>query len=371
MSERDYYEILGVSRDATTQEIKSAYRKLAVRYHPDRNADDQQAEEKFKEAAEAYAVLFDADKRARYDRFGRQGVSGGGFSGFDPDTFGDFSDILGDFFGFGDLFGQRRGRAAAEPGADLRYRLEITLEEAAFGLEKTLEIPRLERCATCEGGGSAPGSEPAACQACGGQGQVRFSQGFFTVARTCPQCRGEGRVVTDPCVDCQGAGRIEKRRKIEVKIPPGVDTGVRLRLAGEGEHSRRGGPAGDLFVDLAVVPHDVFYREGAHVSTSLEVSYPQAVLGTTMTIRTLHGDQELDIPAGTRQGSQFRLKGMGIDRLGRGGRGDHIVVIELAVPHPRDLSEEALDKLREMAELQGDEIREDRGVFDKVRNLFG
>ncbi len=371
MSKRDYYEILSVSREATTQEIKSAYRKLAVKYHPDRNTGDKVAEEKFKEAAEAYAVLSDADKRARYDRFGHQGVSGGGFSGFDPDIFGDFSDILGDFFGFGDLFGRRRGRSAAQPGADLRYRLDVTLEEAAFGVEKTLEIPRLERCETCSGAGSAPGSEPSPCQACGGQGQVRFSQGFFTVARTCPQCRGEGRVISDPCTDCSGAGRVERRRKIEVKIPAGVDTGVRLRLAGEGEHGRRAAPPGDLFVDVAVQPHERFHREGEHVSTVVRITYPQAVLGTAVTVATLHGDEELDIPAGTSQGAQFRLRGKGIERLGRGGRGDHVVVVELGVPHPRDLSEEAVEKLRELAELTGDEVREDRGVFDKVRDLFG
>ena len=262
MAKRDYYEILGVGRDASQKQIKSAYRKLAVRHHPDRNPGDPESEEKFKEAAEAYAVLSDSGQRARYDRFGHQGV-GGGFGGFDAGTFGDFSDILGDFFGrgFADLFGARWS-GPGQPGADLRYSLPLTLEEAAFGQEKTLEIPRLEVCDTCSGNGSAGGAPPVVCSACGGRGQIRFTQGFFTVARTCPQCGGEGRGISQPCPVCSGEGRVEKTRSIEVKIPAGVDTGTRLRLAGEGEHGRRGGRTGDLYVDITVQPHSDFVREG-------------------------------------------------------------------------------------------------------------
>ena len=272
-SKRDYYEVLGVDRDASSKQIKSAYRKKAVKYHPDRNPDDQQAAESFREAAEAYSVLSDEQKRARYDRFGHQGVSGPDFTGFDPSTFGDFADILGDFFGvgFGDLFGGGRRQRAGEPGADLRYRLTLSLEEAAFGSEQVLKVPRLEVCLTCQGTGSAGDAPPDSCSTCGGYGQIRISQGFFTVARTCPQCRGEGRVITDPCAGCHGVGRVENERSIEVKIPAGVDTGTRLRLAGEGEHGRRGGRTGDLYVDITVEPHEEFDREGPHILSSFDL----------------------------------------------------------------------------------------------------
>ncbi len=369
----DYYEILGVARDASPQEIKAAYRKLAVRYHPDRNSGEKGAEERFKEAAEAYAVLSDPEKRRRYDRFGRQGL-GGGFSGFDPETFGDFSDILGEFFGggFGDLFGGgRRRRGANRRGADLRYELRLKLEEAAFGVEKELEIPRLETCAACGGNGSAGGAAPRACQACGGHGQVRFTQGFFTVARTCPQCGGEGRVVVDPCVECRGEGRVEKRRSIQVKIPAGVDTGTRLRLSGEGEHGRRGGRTGDLYVDIAVEPHPQFLREGSNVASEVSISYSQAVLGTTLEVETLYGDELLEIPPGTGHGSHFRIHGKGIERIDRRGRGDHVVVVKIAVPHPRSLPEEHLERLRALAEVEGSPVKEERRVIDRVRDLFG
>lgn len=370
MIETDYYELLGVERTASQQEIKSSYRKLAVRYHPDKNPGDKEAEEKFKQAAEAYAVLSDPDKRSRYDRFGARGV-GGGFSGFDPDVFGDFSDILGDFFGFGDLFGGRRRRGAGEPGSDLRYELHLSLEEAAFGTEKSLEIPRLETCEKCSGQGTRGGVPPATCQACRGQGRVRFTQGFFTVARACPQCRGEGTIVTDPCGECSGAGRVEQRRTIEVKIPPGVDTGTRLRLSGEGEQGRRGGRTGDLYVDVAVEAHPVFERSGTEILSSLDLTYAQAVLGTSVEIATLHGPHELDVPAGTQPGQHFELRGKGVPRLGRSGRGDHIVVVRVGVPHPRDLSEEHLERVRSLAEVEGSVVKSERGVLGRVRDLFG
>lgn len=370
---RDYYEILGIERDADQREIKSAYRKIAVRFHPDRNPGNAEAETKFKEAAEAYSVLSDPEKRRRYNRFGHQGVSGGGgFSGFDPETFGDFADILGDFFGFGDLFGGRtRSGRQARPGADLRYELTVTLEQAAFGTEKTLKIPRLEVCPDCFGSGSAEGSEPDVCTACRGQGQVRFSQGFFTVARTCPQCGGEGTVIRNPCPGCEGQARVERERTVQVKIPGGVDTGSRLRLAGEGEHGLRGGSTGDLYVDILVEPHSEFERHGPNVVSRMDLSYSQAVLGTRVEIATLHGAVSVDIPPGTPHGGEFRLRGKGVEQIGGGGAGDHVLLVSLKVPHPRELDEQRVELVRRLAELDGEETREERGVLNKVRDLFG
>jgi len=369
MAKRDYYEVLGVGRTAAQQEIKSAYRKIAVRDHPDKNPGNKDSEERFKEAAEAYAVLSDTEKRARYDRFGHQGVSGVGAGGFDPTIFADFSDILGDIFGFGGRRGG--GGAGVTRGADLRYDLTLTFEEAAFGTETTLRIPRLETCPKCSGNGSASGAPPAVCSACRGQGQVRFTQGFFTVARTCPQCQGEGRVIADPCVECRGEGRVERERSITVKIPAGVDTGARLRLSGEGEHGRRGGPPGDLYVVLQVRPHKHFRRDGATVISRLAISYPQAVLGTSIEVDTLHGKTPLDVPAGTSHGRDFRLRGQGIDRLDGSGRGDHVVTVEVEVPNPRELSPEELQLLRRLAELGGYPVKEEKTVMDRVKNLFG
>jgi len=369
---RDYYEILGISRGATTVEIKAAYRKLAVQYHPDKNPGDVTAEERFKEAAEAYAVLSDEEKRARYDRFGREGVAGAaGGAGFDPTIFGDFSDILGDLFGFGGRFSGGGRPGGPVPGADLRYDLEIGFEDAAFGVTRTIEFPRLERCGTCHGLGTAEGKEPATCRSCGGAGQVRFSQGFFTVARTCPACRGEGQVVTDPCKACHGEGRVERRREVELKIPAGVDSGARLRVSGEGEHGRRGGQPGDLYVVLAVAPHELFRREGPHLLSQVEVGYAQAVLGAQLTVKTLRGEAPLEIPAGTRPGQIFKLKGQGIDRLGSRGRGDHLIEIAVRIPKVAELDDEQRQLLLRMAELEGRPVHEERGVFDRVKDLFG
>ena len=352
---RDYYETLGVARDASEKEIKAAYRKLALQFHPDKNPGDKAAEEKFKEAAEAYAVLSDADKRARYDRFGAQGAPS--FEGgFDPSTFGDFSDILGDLFGMGG-FGGRAARGGAEPGADLRYDLEISFEEAAFGLTRKLQVPRLERCDDCA--------------ACGGRGQVRFTQGFFTLARPCPSCRGEGVTIADPCKSCRGEGRVERVRSLEVKIPAGVDVGARLRLVGEGEHGRRGGPKGDLYVVLGIAPHEQFEREGTNVHAEVEIGFAQAVLGATVEVETLHGTKELEIPAGTRHGEQFRLKGQGIPRLGGSGKGDHVAHAAIRVPRPSELTDEQRELLEKLAELEGSPVKSERGVLDRVRDLFG
>lgn len=372
MSERDYFEVLGVDRSADGRTIKAAYRKLAVKHHPDRNPGDKEAEAKFKEASEAYAVLSDPDKRARYERFGASGVGGGGPAGFDPETFGDFADILGDFFGagFGDLFGRRGRPGGPRPGADLRYELHMSLEEAAFGLDKRLEIPRLETCGSCSGSGGAEGSQPTTCSACGGRGQVRVTQGFFAVARTCPQCRGEGATVADPCTDCRGAGRVEKQRQVAISVPPGVDTGTRLRRAGEGEHGRRGGPPGDLYVDIVVLPHERFKRHGADVICETKISFPEAVLGANLQVETLHGPEDLEIPAGTSHDALFRLRKKGIPRLDGRGKGDHVVQIQVEVPHPKDLDDERVELIQRWAELDGSDVRE-RRVLDRVRDLFG
>jgi len=367
-SQRDYYEILGVERTASDKEIKAAYRKLALLHHPDKNPGDKGAEELFKQAAEAYSVLSDPDKRQRYDRFGSQGAASFD-GGFDPSTFGDFSDILGDLFGFAG--GARGGRSRATPGADLRYDLEIAFEEAAFGVTRSLKVPRLESCETCGGSGAAAGSAPVRCAGCGGRGQVHYTQGFFTLARTCPRCGGEGVTIADPCKDCRGEGRVEMLRTLEVKIPRGVDNGARLRLVGEGEHGRRGGPRGDLYVVLSVAAHERFERDGFNILSEVEIGYAQAVLGAEVEVETLHGTEELVVPPGTCHGEQFRLKGKGVDRLGGSGRGDHIALAAIRVPAPGDLNDEQRDLLRKLAELEGRPVKEERGVLHRVRDLFG
>lgn len=366
---RDYYEVLGVAREASVAEIKTSYRKLAVQYHPDRNPGDQEAEEKFKEAAEAYAVLSDAEKRARYDRFGHQsGPQGFSGSDFDPSAFGDFADILGDLFGMG-FGGQRRGGGGGIPGADLRYDLQLEFEEAAFGAKKRLSYHRLERCETCSGSGSADG-QVKTCSTCGGAGRVRYAQGFFSVARTCPECRGQGRKVTNPCKDCRGEGRVSKPRELEITIPAGVDEGMRLRLAGEGEHGLRGGQTGNLEVALYVKEHPRWRRNGADVHELLNLSYPQMVLGTALEITTLHGKETLKVPPGTQHAAELRLRGQGAPRLDSERKGDHVVHVQLEVPKPKDLSETQLDLLRQLAKAGGEEASEGESLVDKVKSLF-
>ncbi|HEX8890248.1 MAG TPA: molecular chaperone DnaJ, partial [Pyrinomonadaceae bacterium] len=315
MSKRDYYEVLSVARTASEQEIKSAYRRLAVKYHPDKNPGDAAAEEKFKEAAEAYSVLSDADQRRRYDRFGHAGVSSsaGGAGGWGAPGFGGIEDILGDLFGFGDVFGGGRGgsggrRTTAQRGADLRYDLEITLEDAAAGMTAQLRIPRLETCEKCKGSGAAEGTQPETCGTCSGAGQVRYQQGFFSVARTCSTCRGTGHVIKNPCDACKGAGRVEREKTMEVKIPAGVETGSRLRIAGEGEAGTQGGATGDLYVVIHVSEHERFERQGSNLYSSVPINFSQAALGAETTVQTLNGQQQVKIPAGTQTGTVFRLK---------------------------------------------------------------
>jgi len=365
---RDYYEVLGVERTAAVDDIKKAYRRLALKYHPDKNPGDAEAEEKFKEAAEAYGVLSDEEKRARYDRFGHQGVGQGG-GGFDPNQFADFGDILGDLFGFGDLFGtsrrQRSTRAAR--GNDLRYDLTLTFEEAVFGKDVTLEIPRTATCATCSGSGAKPGTQPVTCSGCGGRGQIRYSQGFFAVARTCPQCGGAGKVIKDPCATCNGAGRVREERSISVKVPAGVDDGSRLRVGGEGEAGMNGGPSGDLYVFISVREHPKFTRRDYDIHSEEPISVTRATLGGDVNVDTLDGRETLRIPPGSQPGQVFRLRGKGVQFLDGSGRGDHYVHVNVRIPS--SLSDEQRALYEQLATIDG-ETPGERGVFEKVKDFF-
>jgi molecular chaperone DnaJ len=370
MSKRDYYEVLGVSRTASDQEIKSSYRRLAMLYHPDKNPNDAGAEEKFKEAAEAYGVLADGEQRRRYDRFGHAGVSSNAGAWGAP-GFGGIEDILGDLFGFGDVFSGARGgarRSAAQRGADLRYDLEITLEEAANGMTAQLRIPRLEGCETCKGSGAAAGTQPETCQTCGGTGQVRYQQGFFSVARTCHSCRGAGRVIKSPCPDCNGAGRVEREKQIEVKIPAGVETGSRLRVQGEGEGGTQGGASGDLYVVIHVAEHEQFERQGSNLYEAVPITFTQAALGAEIFVKTLDSEEKLKIPMGTQTGTVFRLKGKGMPALGGRGRGD--LFVSATVITPTTLTREQRRLLEQLADVETKDL-EDKGLVDKVRDIFG
>ena len=370
MSKRDYYEILSISRTANEVEIKAAYRKLAIQHHPDKNPDDHTAEEKFKEAAEAYAVLSDAQKRAAYDRFGHAGVgAGAGGGGFNP-GFTNIEDIF-DLFGFGDMFGGQRGgstRTAAQRGADLRYDLEITLEEAALGKDQTLRIPRLEKCDECDGKGTEKGTQPETCMTCNGSGQTRYQQGFFSVMRTCPNCGGRGQIIKSACQKCRGAGRIEKEKMLEIKIPAGVETGSRLKVVGEGEGGINGGSSGDLFVVIHVAEHEIFERQGANLYSAVPVSFAQAALGAEIEVKTLDGEENLKIPAGTQTGTVFRLKAKGMPALGGRGRGDLFVAVTLITP--KTLTKEQRKLLEQLAEIEDIDFQ-DESFMDKVRNIFG
>lgn len=364
MSKRDYYEILGVAKTATDAEIKKAYRALAVQHHPDKNPGDAVAEDKFKECAEAYAVLSDSQKRAQYDRFGHAGIGGGGF---DP-GFSNIEDIF-DLFGFGDMFGGRqRTRSRVHRGSDLRFDLEITLEEAASGKEEKLRIPRLETCHECSGSGAEKGSSAENCISCGGSGQTRYQQGFFSVMRTCPNCQGKGTIIRNPCKECRGQGRVEKEKSLEVKIPAGVETGSRLRVSGEGESGVNGGPAGDLFVVIHVKEHETFERQGANLYSAVPVTFSQAALGAEIKVKTLDGEEDLKIPAGTQTGTVFRIKSHGMPVLGGRGKGDLFVAATLITP--RSLTKEQRKALEKLAEVEDTEFN-DESFMDKVRNIFG
>ena len=380
-SKRDYYEILGVARTATEVEIKSAYRKLALKFHPDRNPGDKIAEDRFKEAAEAYAVLADTDKRHMYDRFGHAGLGGAATGGFDPTVFTGFEDILGglgDIFGIGEMFGGQRRRGGPQRGADLRYDLEISFDESAKGVETTIQIPRQEACETCHGSGAAPGSKPQTCPQCHGRGQLRYQQGFFTVARTCGQCRGTGSIVSSPCPTCRGAGRVQQQRKLTVKIPAGIATGQRLRLSGEGESGAGGGPAGDLYVVVHVQEHPFFHRDGNDLFCEIPLNYPTAALGGEITIPTLEGEETFKVPEGTQSGATFRLRGRGMTDVVSGrSRGDLLVTVKVMTPKKmtkdqRKLLEQlAATMPKEKFEPTPRDEHDDRGLFERVKDIFG
>ncbi|MFO0594446.1 MAG: molecular chaperone DnaJ [Myxococcaceae bacterium] len=361
-SKRDYYEVLGVERNADGDALKKAFRKLAMQHHPDRNPGDKEAEDKFKEASEAYEVLSDPDRRARFDRFGHQGVEGFGGSGFNS---ANINDIFGEIFG--DIFGGGRRRGARNRGADLRYNLELAFEEAAFGTEVNVKIPRPKRCESCEGTGSKS-KQHRTCPTCGGAGEVRFTQGFFAVARTCNQCGGSGQVVSDPCKDCRGQGKVESVSELSVKIPGGVDTGTRVRLAGEGEPGEHGGPPGDLYVVVHVREHPLFHREEYEVFCEVPISFVQATLGAQLEVPTLDGMVKMKVPEGTQSGKVFRVKGKGIPHLNGSDRGDqHVRVV---VETPQNLSSKQRELLMKFAEASGEDVNpQSKSFFEKVKDL--
>lgn len=375
---RDYYDILGVSKGADKAEIKKAYRKLAMKYHPDRNPDNKEAEAKFKEASEAAEVLLDEGKRQRYDQFGHAGVNGqaGGFGGGGfQGGFGDFGD-LGDIFGdiFGDMMGGGRGRRGGRrrqgvAGNDLQMAVSVTFEEAAFGAKKTVSINKETSCGTCKGSGAKEGSEPTSCDMCHGAGEVRRQQGFFTVASSCPKCNGSGTMIKDPCGTCHGQGRKKKKVELEVTIPAGIDHGQRLKLSGEGDAGAQGGPNGDLYIVVDVKEHEIFRRDGFNVHYTVPISFSQAALGAEVEVPTLDGKVVVDLPAGTQSGKKMRLKGKGIQKLGGYGQGDAILTVH--VETPTKLSKEHKELLEKIAKLEGKQCHPmSHGFIDKVKELF-
>ncbi|WP_417596315.1 molecular chaperone DnaJ [Oceanospirillum sp.] len=376
MSKRDYYEILGVSKDDDEKAIKKAYRRLAMKYHPDRNPDDEEAAEKFREATEAYDVLTTPEKRSAYDQYGHAGVDGqagyggGGFGGGGAGGFGDiFGDVFGDIFGGG---GGRHDPSAPQRGSDLRYRLDLNLEEAVHGTTVSIKVPTLVECDSCHGSGSADGSAPVTCSTCGGHGQVRMQQGFFSVQQTCPSCHGRGTEIKNPCRKCHGDGRIQEQKTLSVKIPPGVDTGDRIRLSGEGEAGANGGPAGDLYVQVSVRQHEIFERDGRDLYCEVPVSFVDAALGGELEVPTLDGRVKLKIPAETQTGKLFRLRGKGVKPVRGGAQGD--LLCKVLVETPVDLTDRQKELLREfkesMEDTQGRHSPKTNSWFDSVKKFF-
>lgn len=363
---RDYYEVLGVPRGASPEEIKRAYRRIAFKYHPDRNPGDKEAEERFKEAAEAYEVLRDPEKRAIYDTYGHEGVRSQGFTGFTgfDDIFSTFGDIFDEFFGF-----RTRTREVPQAGADLRYDLIISFEEAAFGTEREIRIKKAQTCDFCGGSALEPGYEPENCPACGGRGQVYQTHGFFRIGTTCPHCQGRGVIITHPCPKCGGSGRRKAEKSIKIRIPGGVDTGTRLRIQREGEAGLYGGPPGDLYVVIHVKPHSFFTRKGDNIICEIPISFVQAALGDTIEIPTLKGVEKLEIPAGTQSGKTFRLKGRGIPRIGGYDRGDQIV--RIVVNTPTSLTKRQVELLKEFAEIEKEKKASPYSRFwERVKECF-
>jgi molecular chaperone DnaJ len=371
VTKRDYYEVLGVGRDADLQTLKSAYRKLALEHHPDRNPGNKQAEEHFKEAAEAYSVLSDSEKRGVYDRFGHQGLRGsGGPQGFDPSTFSDFSDIFGDLFSFGDLFGGgSRQRTRVQRGEDLRYDLEIGFEDAVRGMSAEILIPRDDACPRCHGSRSEPGSGQSTCSTCRGRGEVVYQQSFLSIRRPCAQCGGSGKIIRRPCTQCRGQGTVRVERRLKINVPPGVDDGTRMRLSQEGQAGYNGGPTGDLYVVLRVKEHPVFTREGSDLHCILPINIAQAALGCEIEIQTLDGVETLTVPEGTQHGAQLRLRGKGAPRLNSSGSGDLHVHIEVKIP--ARLTKEQRRLLETLCEtLPAENQPKEKGLFDKVKDYF-
>jgi molecular chaperone DnaJ len=376
-NQRDYYEILGISKTASIDEIKASYRKSALKWHPDRNPENKdEAEVKFRECTEAYSILSDAQKRQIYDTYGHAGLAGvGGPTDFNGTIFQDFHDIFGDFFGFEDLFGgggRRGGRSRVQRGADLRYDMTLTFEEAATGVNTKIRVPRQEYCEVCNGTGAKKGTGVVACQACGGRGQIVYQQGFFTINRTCPACQGAGQIVKERCPDCRGQGRVDRERTIELRIPPGVDTGTRLRVQGEGEAGPNGGPAGDLYVVLEVKEHAFFERRGADLYCTIPLSIAQAALGTELQVPGLIGEERLKIPEGTQSGAVFRIKGKGLADPHGGGKGDLYYHVRVLTPTKLTRDQRKLmEQLNSTLKVDNKPADRNSTIFDKVKDIFG
>ncbi len=374
-NQRDYYEVLGVSRTAALDEIKGAYRKAALKWHPDRNpVNKAEAEVKFRECTEAYSVLSDPQKKQIYDTYGHAGLSSAGLGqGFDHTVFQDFHDIFGDFFGFEDLFGGgRRGRSRAQRGADLRYDMTLTFEEASAGVTTKIKLPRQEYCEACNGTGAKKGTGVQACQTCAGRGQLAYQQGFFTITRTCPACQGAGQIVRERCPECRGQGRLERDKTIELRIPPGVDSGTRLRVANEGEPGPNGGPAGDLYVVLEVKEHAFFERRGADLYCTIPLSIAQATLGTELQVPGLNGEEKLKIPEGTQSGAVFRIKGKGLADPRGGGKGDLYYHVRILTPTKLTRDQRKLmEQLGATLKVENKPADRNSSLFDKVKDIFG
>ena len=375
VTKADFYEVLSVSKTASDQELKTAYRKLAMQYHPDRNPDNPEAEAKFKECSEAYSVLSDGEKRAAYDRYGHAAFQGGGASAGNPFQGGGFGgQDMGDIFGdiFGEMFnmGGNRKASRVQRGRDLRFDMSLAFEEAVFGVEREITVKRAEICEDCSGSGAAKGKQAQTCGQCKGAGQVRFQQGFFSVARTCPQCGGTGTIISDPCRTCGGRTTMDREHKLLVKVPAGVEEGTRIRYQGEGDAGKFGGPSGDLYVVLAVKKHKFFERDGDDLHCVMPVSFPQAALGTELEIETLEGPETIKIPEGTQSGKAFRLRGKGVPHLNERGKGD--LIVEVMVATPTKLTKQQRELMKQLSETMiVENAPHSRGLFEKVKDIFG